>query len=189
LDGLRGPVAAGVWRRFVLVPGDWYEWTASARQMVLAHELTHHRRCDPLCRWVAELACAVNWFNPAVVWMARRLAMQCEFACDAAVVQGGVEARTYARLLCDCAEERTPRGLLLAMADAPALESRVRRLVQPAGPLSGWVAGCFIALTLVAAGTLAVLGPGPPPNLTPVEVFTPHEVATRWSANPFPGDH
>lgn len=188
LDGLRGPVAAGIWRRLVLVPGDWHEWPAKARQMVLAHELTHHRRRDPLCRWVAELACAVNWFNPAVAWMARRLAMQCEFACDAAVVQGGVEARTYARLLCDCAEERAPRGLLLAMADGPALESRVQRLVQPAGPLRGWVTGCFIALTLVAAGTLAVLGPGPSPSLTPVEVFTPHEVATRWSANPFPAD-
>lgn len=188
LDGLRGPVAAGVWRRLVLVPGDWHEWTASARQMVLDHELTHHRRHDPLWRWVAELACAVHWFNPAVAWMARRLAMQCEFACDAAVLRGGVEARAYARLLCDCAGERAPRGPLLAMADRSALESRVRRLVQPTVPVSGFVAAGFIALTLGAAGTLALLGPRTPPSPPPVEMFTPHEVATRWSANPFPGE-
>jgi beta-lactamase regulating signal transducer with metallopeptidase domain len=188
LAGLRGPVAAGVWQRVVFVPVGWNEWTASARQMVLDHELTHHRRHDPLWRWVAELACAVNWFNPAVAWMARRLAVQCEFACDAAVLRGGVAAGAYARLLCDCAEPRTQRGPMLAMADCAALECRVRRLVKPAGPVRGWVVACFIALTLAAAATLALLGPAPPPDPPPGTVFTPLEIETRWSANPFPGE-
>ena len=192
LSGLRGPVAAGVWRRVVFVPAAWHEWSASARQMALDHELTHHRRHDPLWRWVAELACAVNWFNPAVAWMARRLAMQCEFACDAAVLRGGVQARIYARLLCDCAEQRAPRGPMLALADRAGLESRVRRLVKPAGPLRAWALACFIALTLVAAGTLALLGPAIPltnnTSPSPAEVFTPQEVRTRWAADPFPGE-
>lgn len=188
LAGLRGPVAAGVWRRVVFVPEAWHTWPASVRQMVLDHELTHHRRRDPLWRWVAGLACAVNWFNPAVAWMARRLAAQCEFACDAAVLRRGVAASAYARLLCDCAEPRVPRGPLLAMADCSALESRVRRLVKPSRPLHRWVVACFIALTLSAAATLALLGPAKTPDLTPKEGFTPQEVETRWSANPFPGE-
>ena len=188
LAGLRGPVAAGVWRRVVFVPDGWNEWPESSRRMVLDHELTHHRRRDLLWRWVAELACAVHWFNPAVTWMARRLAVQCEFACDAAVLRGGVTAGAYARLLCDCAEPRIPRGPLLAMADSAALESRVRRLVMPAGPVNAWVVACFIALTLAAAATLVLLGPAQTPYLTPGEVFSPQEVETRWSANPFPGE-
>lgn len=188
LVGLRGPVAAGVWRRVVLVPEAWHEWPERTRQVVLDHELAHHRRHDPLWRWVAELACAVNWFNPAVLWMARRLALQCEFACDAAVLRGGVAVGDYARLLCDLTEARAPRGPLLAMAGGVALESRVRRLVKPAGPGRGWVVAGLIALTLAAAGTLAVLGPATPPSLTPSEKFTPTEVELRWSANPFPGE-
>jgi len=188
LAGLRGPVAAGVWRKVVFVPDAWNAWSAGARRMVLDHELTHHRRRDPLRRWVAELACALNWFNPAVAWMARRLAVQCEFACDAAVLRGGAQARDYASLLCDCAEARPPRGPLLAMAGHSALECRVRRLIRPTGPTSAWLVACFIALTLAAAATLALLGPAPPPGLTPSEVFTPQEVETRWSANPFPSE-
>ena len=188
LAGLRGPVAAGVWRKVVFVPDTWHEWSAGARRMVLDHELTHHRRHDPLWRWVAELACALNWFNPAVAWMARRLAVQCEFACDAVVLRGGAQASAYARLLCDCAEARAPRGPLLAMAGRSALECRVRRLVRPAGPASAWLVASFIALTLAAAATLALLGPAQPPGLRPIEVFTPQEVETRWSAKPFPGE-
>ena len=188
LAGLRGPVAAGVWRKVVFVPATWNGWSASARRMALDHELTHHHRNDPLRRWVAEFACAVNWFNPAVAWIARRLALQCEFACDAAVLRGGVEARTYARLLCDCAEERIPRGPLLAMAGCAALESRVRRLVDPTRPVRTRVVACLIALTLAAAGGLAMLGPAHAP-VSPPEVFTPQEVQTRWAADPFPGEH
>ena len=188
LAGLRGPVAAGVWRKVVFVPGSWNEWSEDARRMALAHELIHHRRRDPLRRWVAELACAVNWFNPAVVWLARRLALQCEFACDAEVLRGGVEARAYAHLLCDCAEEATPRGPLLAMAGRAALESRVRRLVVPSQAGRNRVVGCCIALTLVAAGALAMLGPAAAPHTPAPEVFTPQEIQTRWAADPFPGN-
>lgn len=187
LVGLRGPVAAGVWRRVVFVPAAWRTWSTDTRRMVLAHELAHHRRHDPLRRWVAELACAINWFNPAVVWMARRLAMQCEFACDAAVLHCGVDARAYAGLLCDCARDRAPRGLVLAMTDGAGLEARVRRLAKPTAPAGRWTLAAFFALTLAAAGTLALLGPAKPPIPVPTEVFTPQEVETRWSANPFPG--
>ena len=189
LAGLRGPVAAGVWRKVVFVPAAWNAWSVDARRMALDHELTHHRRHDPLRRWVAEFACAVNWFNPAVAWIARRLALQCEFACDAEVLRCGVEARAYARLLCDCAEEQIPRGPLLAMAGHAALESRVRRLVDPSRPVRTWVVASLIALTLAAAGTLAMLGPAARPAISPPEVFTPQEVQTRWAADPFPGEH
>ena len=188
LAGLRGPVAAGVWRQVVFVPAAWQHWSVGARQMVLDHELAHHRRRDPLWRWLAELTCALNWFNPAVIWMARRLAVQCEFACDAAVLRGGAPAGDYARLLCACAERRAPRGPLLAMAGSSVLECRVRRLVRTTGPASGWrVAGCC-ALTLAAAAALAMLGPAPAAGLTSKPIFTPQEVEMRWSADPFPGE-
>lgn len=186
LPGLRGPVASGVLRKVVWVPETWLAWPEATRRIVLEHELMHHRRRDPLWRWVAELACAVHWFNPVVGWIARRLAMQCEFACDAAVLRRGVSATDYASLLCDFAEARALRGPLLAMAGRSSLELRVRRLVRPVRSGSGRLVVCCIAVTLMAAGALAGLGPRPA-WVAPAEVFSPQEVELRWSANPFPG--
>lgn len=60
LEGLRSPVAAGVLRPVVFVPPDWSRWPERARRIVLIHELAHHRRRDPLWRWIAGVACAVH---------------------------------------------------------------------------------------------------------------------------------
>jgi beta-lactamase regulating signal transducer with metallopeptidase domain len=186
LPGLCGPVASGVWRKVVWVPETWHAWPEATRRIVLEHEIMHHRRRDPLWRWVAEVACAVHWFNPVVGWIARRLAMQCEFACDAAVLRRGVPATDYARLLCDFAEARVPRGPVLAMAGRSSLELRVRRLVRPVRSMSGGLVMCCIAVTLTAAAALAWLGPQPA-MVPQAEEFSPQEVELRWSANPFPG--
>ncbi len=159
LQGLKGPVAAGVIRPAVFVPLAWETWTEETRRIVLAHELAHHRRRDPLWRWVAEIACAVNVYNPLVLWMARRLALQCEHACDAEVLGAGIPANKYARLLCDFAEFRAPAGPVLAMAVGPTLEARVRRLMaRPAGKQGSVGVMVLIGMAIAFAGTLASVG-------------------------------
>lgn len=55
LPGLRGPVAAGVVKPVIFVPPVWDSWSDDARRIVLEHELTHHRRRDPLWR------CGAGW--------------------------------------------------------------------------------------------------------------------------------
>lgn len=115
--------------------------------------------------------------------MARRLTAQCEFACDAKVLENGVAVADYAKLLCDFAEDRAPRGLVLAMAGNSSLESRVRRLTCPRRPQGGAGVLALIALAVISAAVLASLG-------TARKVEAPvskEEVDLRWSANPFPG--
>ncbi len=56
LENLRGPVAAGVFNRVVFVPDWWSTWTEESREVVLRHELAHHRRRDPLWRLLAQLS-------------------------------------------------------------------------------------------------------------------------------------
>jgi beta-lactamase regulating signal transducer with metallopeptidase domain len=101
LQGLLGPVAAGVFRPVIFFPETWREWSEAHRQVVLEHELAHHRRRDPLSRLFVELACAVHWYHPLVRWMARRFMLQSEFACDAMVLGKGVDAKKYAAVS-DC---------------------------------------------------------------------------------------
>ncbi len=183
LEGLKSPVAAGVIRPVIFVPQDWNEWSGETRRIVLEHELAHHRRRDPLWRWIAEIACAVHGGNPLVLWISRRLTMQCEYACDAMVLKNGTRAGDYARLLCEFAEDRAPSGPVLAMAVASSLESRVRRLMKPKGNRGNAPLFVLVTLTMAFAGVLAMLGPSPR-EAAPVPA---EEVELRWSANPFPG--
>lgn len=181
LAGLRGPVAAGVSSRMIFVPEDWDEWEETSRGWALAHELSHHRRRDPLRRWIAGIAVAVNWFNPLVRWMVRRLLMQCEFACDEAVLRQGAKREAYAGLLCDLAEEKSPRGPALAMAEKSGLEARVRRMMKGPGGSESLGASWLILFAVAMAGLLAILG------AEQVAGYTQREIELRRSADPFPG--
>lgn len=184
LDGLRSPVATGIFDPVIFVPGDWDELPEAKRRMILAHELAHHRRRDPLWRLCAELACAIHWYHPLVRWMARRLAMQCEYACDAEVLRDGADAKAYAGLLCDFAGSRQAPPLALAMAESSSLERRIVRMFRPGGT-SGIVAiylsgglGLLAALVLSMMGTKAAKSSG----------VSPAEVHMRLTADPFPGE-
>jgi beta-lactamase regulating signal transducer with metallopeptidase domain len=184
LSGLKGPVAAGVIRPVVFVPEEWHQWPDETRRIVLDHELAHHRRRDPLWRWIAGIACVIHGGNPLVIWMVRRLTIQCEFACDAMVLEKGVAVRDYANLLCDFAEARPPSGPVLAMAASSSLESRVRRLLSPRPPkgAAGLVVLSVLVLTLAAA--LPMFGSA---KIAPAPVSR-DEVRMRWAADPFPGE-
>ncbi len=184
LPGLRGPVAAGVIRPTVFVPVAWKTWSDETREMVLAHEISHHRRRDPLWRWIAEIACAVNGYNPLIIWMGRRLAMQCEFACDSMVVGRGTSLKNYARLLCDFADEGRSRSLAMAISNPSTLEMRVKRLMGPAPRLGAAAVGTLVAVAVglaVASASLAI-------DNKKHEVISTKEVELRWNANPFPGN-
>lgn len=181
LPRLRGPVAAGVLRRIIYVPGEWPEWDAALRSMALSHELAHHRRRDPLRRWVAGIAVAVNWFNPLVRWMVGRLLIQCEFSCDAEVIRRGAEARHYAKALCDLAEEMPVKSPALAMAGNSGLETRVRRIIGRQQAESDATGGWLVLFAIAAAALLAVVG------TETVAGYTRSEIRLRQSAQPFPG--
>ncbi|MGD7652884.1 MAG: M56 family metallopeptidase [Verrucomicrobiales bacterium] len=185
-DGFSGPVAAGVFRKVVFVPVGWARLPAGARRVALDHEMAHHARRDPLWRWLAELALAVHWFNPLVWWMVRRLAAQCEYACDRRVLRSGVDPCDYARLLCDFAEVSAVRGPALSMAERAGLEQRVRRMLRdPSGRVRG---GAGVAFAIGLALALAVAMNMVRPTSETVDGFTAEEVELRWSADPFPGE-
>ena len=178
LKGLRGPVAAGILRKTVFVPGDWEKWPEQSRRIVLAHELAHHRRRDPLWRFLVELVRAVHWWNPLVHWMVRRFVLQCECACDESVLRHGADARDYALVLCDCAEKDAGGTFALAMADGSFLETRVARILSRKSKCGRLVLAALVGIGIMAACGLAMLG----------RKADRTEVELRFSANPFPGE-
>jgi len=84
-DGLRVPVAFGVFRPTIALPAGFGEDFDRPRQeAILVHELAHLAGRDPAWQLLADLLCAALWWHPAVWWLQRRLHMANEAAADEA---------------------------------------------------------------------------------------------------------
>ena len=89
-----GPLAFGIWRKYVAFPLDFAErYDAEEQALALAHELAHHARGDLIANWVALAVLGLHWFNP-IAWRAfRAFRADQEMACDARVLAGRVAKR------------------------------------------------------------------------------------------------
>ncbi|MDF7775210.1 M56 family metallopeptidase [Sphingomonas sp. AOB5] len=96
-DAAHGPLAFGIWHKYVAFPRDFAErYDEQERALALAHELGHHVRGDLIANWVALLVLALHWFNP-VAWKAfRAFRADQEMACDALVLAGRHQALRHA---------------------------------------------------------------------------------------------
>ncbi len=96
-DAATGPLAFGIWRKYVAFPRDFRErYDREEQALALAHELTHHARGDLIANWVALVVLALHWFNP-LAWSAfRAFRADQEMACDARVLAGRSAALTHA---------------------------------------------------------------------------------------------
>ncbi|MBY0493176.1 MAG: HEAT repeat domain-containing protein [Cyanobacteria bacterium] len=129
------PHVAGFFHSVVMMPPSAASWTAEARQAALVHELTHIKRGDRRTQAIAQLACAIYWFNPLVWHAAAGLSRERERACDDEVLRFGAKPSAYATLLLDLA--RKPRSpwtpaTALSMARPSAIEGRVLSILADA---------------------------------------------------------
>lgn len=161
------PHVAGLFRSIVMIPAQAAAWTADARYATLVHELTHIRRRDRRTQAIAQLACAVYWFNPLVWHAAGSLARERERACDDEVLRMGAKPSDYAALLLDLARRPGPwlPATALAMARRSAIEGRLLlilgHVVRTPRRSSRWLVTAGIA-----AIATAILGaqPAAPPR-------------------------
>ncbi len=124
----RVPVTFGVRRPSIVIPDIADTWSDDRRRAVILHELAHVARYDCLTQTVAWAACTVYWFHPAAWWVARRLRIERELACDDRVIAAGTQARDYAGHLLEIAysmgRHRAP-ALAVSMARPRQLEGRL----------------------------------------------------------------
>jgi beta-lactamase regulating signal transducer with metallopeptidase domain len=101
-DAAPGPIAFGLFRRHVAIPGALSaRYDADERALALAHEFAHHRGGDLFANWAALVVLALHWPNP-FAWRAfRAFRADQELACDARVIaeRGPVAAHAYARAI------------------------------------------------------------------------------------------
>jgi bla regulator protein BlaR1 len=156
------PMVFGTRVPTIVLPAVAETWSQDRRRAVLLHELAHVARYDCLTQTAAAVACAVYWIHPGVWWVARRLRVERELACDDRVLTAGTHPREYAGHLLELAyslgghrapalavhmaRSRQLEGRLLAVLDTarnratPALRSRLAGLAIMAAlllPLAG----------------------------------------------------
>lgn len=204
-EEVRTPLVWGILRPTILLPAEASEWSREQRQQVLAHELCHLRRRDPLFLLIARAALAIHWVNPLAWLVTRRLRLADERTADDAVLQSGSEPASYASLLASFAR----RSLIPAHAAAPSMASgstvgvRVERILdgqQRRGAPRRWVRMLvwmlmITAVVLVGGLTTTVQAQEAPPASEPTKNEPSDKEATKTEedANPLdepadPGD-
>lgn len=167
------PVAFGTRHPSIVVPTIADTWSDDRRRAVMLHELAHVARYDCLTHTLAVAVCALYWFHPAVWWVARRLRIERELACDDKVIAAGTHAREYAGHLLEIAYSfgghRAP-ALTVGMARPRQLEGRLlaaldgarnRRVPTIRAGLAAAAIAC-VSLAAVAAAKPSVTATGAP---------------------------
>lgn len=159
-DAVDGPVAFGLWQRYVAVPHDFFaRYVAEERALAIDHELSHHRHGDLWANSAALVLLAAQWFNPFAWRAIRAFRFDQEAACDARVLtmtdctERGERTARYATAIVKAAVG--PRLSLAApMAVHDNLQERLTMLTQ--GDISKKRG--LVGRLLIGSATLAVLG-------------------------------
>jgi beta-lactamase regulating signal transducer with metallopeptidase domain len=166
------PMTFGTWTPSIVIPAVAESWTDERRRAVLLHELAHVARFDCLTQATAAVACAMYWFHPAAWWVARRIRMERELACDDRVIAAGTEARDYAGHLLEIAyslgSHRAP-ALAVSMARRSQLEGRMLAALDRArNRRVPGIRACLIGATI--AGVLVCVVATARPTLVAAEI-------------------
>ena len=164
----RGPALLGVWRPKIVLPHNFEErFDAQEQALIRAHEAVHHARRDNTWNALAASVLCLQWFNPIahVAW--RRMRVDQEASCDAAVLRARPDSlAAYARALFKAQEADLPNRLACQWQSTHPLVERISVLKNHTPSASATLAGraILVAAALAAVGaafaTQAVLRAG-----------------------------
>jgi hypothetical protein len=183
------PMAFGISIPSIMVPSVADTWSEDRRRAVLLHELAHIARHDCLTQLMAAVACAVYWVHPGAWWVASRLRVERELACDDRVIQAGAHAREYAEhlleLACTLGGDRAP-ALVVSMARPRQVEGRMLAVLDAARnrAVPAW-RGRVAAATIAAALLIPIAAVQA--TIVPVSALSPGavgQVDARAAQNP-----
>ena len=184
------PMLIGVRRPVLLLPRHLRDFDPAQQQMIIAHELTHLRRHDPLWMAASIAVQTVLWFNPAMRRLGERLAWAQELGCDQQVLAGRpqLQRRAYAAALVSQLKlQQIAFGTALAFGgfDATTLTARMLLIRQGGARALGAAGRCVVAAGIGAVFAASLLlqpafawripEPAAPPGRLPVEWRAPLE--------------
>jgi len=159
---IEGPLSLGFTNPVILIPQKMMqEFAPEELDRILIHELAHMDRVDDWTKLFQKIAEAIFFFDPAVLWIGKKLDLEREIACDDMVVLRTGSARVYAGCLARLVEFA---GWSNAAACAPAALltksqfcRRIDMLLDKKQNRSLHVSKGMVALMLVSLVILFVL--------------------------------
>ena len=152
------PVLVGWLRPVILLPmAVVCGFPAAQIELILAHELAHVRRWDPLANLFQVMLETLHFYHPVVRWISREVRNEREICCDQlALAATGGSPQQFAQTLAELGELRQRHGALLLAANGGVLLDRVQQLVlspqerarTPARFVALWLGVALLALTL-----------------------------------------
>ena len=167
LQSSRGiiPVTWGLRRPRILLPGCADDWADDRTRAVLSHELAHIGRRDWIVHVVAELGCAIYWFNPLFWFAKNQMCRESEHAADDVVLAMGMDGTEYATHLLDIVRAAQAPMVAwtstIAMARPSHLERRFAALLNACANRNTATARTLVgavAVTMSIALPLAAIG-------------------------------
>jgi beta-lactamase regulating signal transducer with metallopeptidase domain len=158
------PIAIGILKPVIVIPASLFlQISPHELETILAHELIHIRRYDPLVNVAQCVIESIFFYHPGVWWISAQIRREREFAADASVIETFENSHVmYARALANLEEirlranQQTPR--YATAANGGNFMQRIQRILKiktEAGTAnSAWTAG--VALLLTSAFLLAV---------------------------------
>lgn len=127
------PAVVGWVRPVILLPlAVVCNFPATQIELILAHELAHLRRWDPLANLFQVVLETLCFYHPVVHWISRDVRNEREICCDelALSVSGG-SRREFVTALAELGELRERHASLLLAASGGVLLDRVQHMVLP----------------------------------------------------------
>ncbi|MET0274983.1 MAG: TonB family protein, partial [Phenylobacterium sp.] len=180
-----GPAVVGAWRPRIVTAADFEaRYDADERGMILAHEQAHLARGDAWINLAAAAALCLGWFNPLVHLGVRRMRIDQELACDAAVLGALPHARRlYAEVLLktQLGAQALPVGCHWPARAEHPLKERIAMLKSPLPAGARRTAGLVAVAALSLGGACAAWAAQPAPEGKTV-------TAPDWIQRPLPAD-
>lgn len=163
------PMVVGYLKPLVLLPASLAAgMPPELLEAVIAHELAHVRRFDPLVNLIQRMVETVLFYHPAIWWLSSRVRAEREICCDEAAVRHTGDPLVYTSALefagrMRAATARPMPAIGLLGGRRPLLE-RVRLILgvgQPERrPVNSWPAGLLaVAAVLAVAAMIEFAGP------------------------------
>jgi beta-lactamase regulating signal transducer with metallopeptidase domain len=171
VEGVGQPFVWGLVRGSIYVPPGFLKIESpDHRRDVLAHELSHVLRFDPIVNSLQVLAQVLFWFHPLLWWANRKIRQEREKCCDEMVIAHlRAEPKDYSRALVEALslQHQSDRFVPSLAIAGPArhIEERIKTMLRPGKRFyrrpSLPATVVVVALALIAVPTTLALTSGP----------------------------
>jgi len=137
------------------------DYSEDMLEMMLRHELMHHKRKDILYKFVLLMACCMHWYNPLVWMMDRQAQKDIEISCDEDVIRGkNKEFKTvYSDSIMSMVKMRATKRLAFSTGfanDKKTLISRFKNIYDSTVKKSGKpVIAVILALCIISTSLIS----------------------------------